>query len=418
MPPRSLKLQLGALLLAWLAALAVVTWLVLAGRHTALDRGERATAAFVAIVDQQVARTVQAINLTLRSVADAHHLDPRPEKNDPAFQAMMQRRLKDVPFLRALYVIGPEGWIVHDTDYPKTPQVPLTDRPYFRAYAEHRARAGSTIWPPLQSRSGTGWFLPATYPLGRSAKFEGVIVAAMQAEYFRDQFRSVALPDGYAIALLYEDATLVASYPDQPESVGRKFGGLPIFARHLPNPAGTFWTAESLMPGERVVSYRVVEGAPFVVQVSRTRDELLAEWRRTAAGAAVAMVALTALLGWLVARGVRDSARRELERTRRAQAEKMEALGQLSGGMAHDFANMLNIVALNVELLRGGCDAAAADGALARIERAVRSGADIVARMLTFPRRRPLRVERVRLDEWLQASQPLLAQAAGPRIEL
>jgi signal transduction histidine kinase len=187
----------------------------------------------------------------------------------------------------------------------------------------------------------------------------------------------------------------------------------------LPKPAGTFWTGETLVPGQRVVSYRGVEGAPFVVHVSRSRDDLLAEWRRTATGAAVAMIALTALLVGLVARGLRDSARRERERSRRAQAEKMEALGQLSGGMAHDFANMLNIVALNVELLRAKrLDAAATDSALATIDRAVRSGADIVTRMLTFARRRPLRVERVRLDEWLPASQPLLVQAAGPRVEI
>jgi signal transduction histidine kinase len=419
MSRRSFNLQLGALLLAWLAAVAVVSWLVLAGRDAALDRGERATAAFATIVDQQVARTVEAVSLTLHAVADAHHLDPRPRKNDPAFQAMMTRRLKDVPFLRALYVIGPDGWILHDTDYPKTPQVPLADRPYFRAYAEDPARAGTTIWAPLLSRSGTGWFLPATYPLGRSPKFEGLVVAAMQAEYFRDQFKSVALPDDYAIALFYEDATLVASYPGEPESVGRQFGRIPAFARHLSPPAGTFWTAETLVPGERVVSYRVVQGTPFVVQVSRSRNDVLAEWRRTAMGAAVAMAALTVLLVWFLARSLRDSARRERERARRAQADKMEALGQLTGGMAHDFANMLNIVALNVELLRAGRgDAAVSEGALATIDRAVRDGTGIVARMLAFARRRPLHAERVRLDEWLRATQPLLAQAAGPRVEL
>ena len=419
MPVRSFKLELGVLLLAWLAAVAVVSWLVLAGRHAALERGERATGAFATIVDQQVARTVQAINLTLRAVADAHQLDPSLDKNDPAFRAMLQQRLKDVPFLRALYVIGADGWILHDTDYPNTPHVPLSDRPYFRAYSENPARSGSTIWAPLESRSGTGWFLPATYPLRRSGKFEGLVVAAMQADYFRDQFRSVALPDGYSIALFYENATLVASFPEQPGAIGQRFDRIPAFASHLPEPAGTFWTADTLLPGERVVSYRVVQGAPFVVHVSRSRDDLLAEWRRTATGAAVAMVALTVLLGWLVARGLRDSARRERERARRAQAEKMEALGQLSGGMAHDFANMLNIVGLNVELLRAArTDAATRESALATIERAVRSGADIVTRMLTFARRRPLRAERVRLDEWLRAAQPLLAQAAGSRIEV
>src|SRR5690349_20079351 len=103
---RGLPFPRAALLLsAWVAALGVVAWLVLEGRRVALDRGERATAVFAALVEQQAVRTFQAVNLTLGAVGDAHQLTSRPATHDPEFQQMMKRRTADIPFVRALFII-------------------------------------------------------------------------------------------------------------------------------------------------------------------------------------------------------------------------------------------------------------------------------------------------------------------------
>ena len=415
---RLLALRLAALVLAWIAAMLIVAWLVFAGRQVALERAERATAAFAAVVEQHTARTFQAVNLTLAAVGDAHQLAPRPEKNHPQFQQMMARRLKDLPFVRAIFAIGPDGWILHDTDYPATPQVSLADRPYFRAHKLDPMLA-PTVWPPLLSRSGAGWFLPVTQALSRSADFEGVVVAALQAEQFREQFRSIGLAEAYLISLFHLDGTLVASHPERAADVGKRFGELALFSRLPLEASGSFWTKQSMLGGERMVSYRIVQGAPFVVRVSRSKNDALAEWRRTATGAAVAMLILTIFLGWFIARLARERVQRERERQRRMQAEKLEALGQLTGGIAHDFANTLNIVAINAALMRELCaNAPALEPSLVQVERAVRGGTALVDRLLSFARRRPLRLERVRLDAWLKAAQPLLAQAAGSRVTL
>lgn len=415
MRARFLSLRLAGLVFAWLAALSVVAWLVFAGRTVALERGERATAAFASVVEQQTARTFQAVYLTLGAVGDAQQLSPHPAKHDADFRRMMQRRLQDVPFVRAIFVIDPDGWIIHDTDYPKTPHVSLADRPYFSAYRSGRIR-GEAAWPPLLSRSGTGWFLPVTRPLGRSARFEGVVVAALQAQHLADDFKRIGLGDEYLITLLHADGTLVASYPAQDGEVGKSYAELPLFSG-APK-SGTFWSTHGLLPGERIVSYRRLEDAPFIVRVSRGKGDVLAEWRRTATGAAVAMLALTGFLGWFIARLARESARRQREREQRMQAEKMEALGQLTSGLAHDLGNLLNVVTLNLEALRALAVAPQAAEALATMERALRGGQELVERLLGFARRRPVTPESLRLDQWLEAARPLLAQAAGPRVEL
>lgn len=417
MPAKALSRRLAGLLFAWLAAVAVVVWLVLAGRAVALERGERATAAFAAVVEQQAARTFQAVYLTLGAVADAHQLTPRPTRNDPEFQAMMQRRLQEVPFVRALYIIGPDGRIIHDTDYPKTPSVSLADRPYFSGYRSGEVQ-GQQAWPPLLSRSGTGWFIPVTRPLGRAGRFEGVVVAALQAGHFSEDFRRIGLGEGYVVSLLNTDATLVATFPAMGGEVGKAYAELPVFSGPHAAASGTLWAKQGLLPGERVVSYRRLEGAPFVVRVSRAKDDVLAEWRRSATGAAVAMLALTLFLGWYIARLARESARRRRERERGLQAEKLEALGALTSGLAHDFGNLLQVIALNVAMLRSRLRDAGAEEVLATLERAVQGGMSLIDRLLAFARRRPLNLRRVRLDAWLETSRPLLAQAAGARIAL
>src|SRR3546814_7367961 len=81
------------------------------------------------------------------------------------------------------------------------------------------------------------------------------------------------------------------------------------------------------------------------------------------------------------------------------QAQRMETLGQLTGGVAHDFNNLLQIVTGNLELLQRGLheDQArlrrAADNAMAGAERA----ALLTQRLLAFARRQPLAPERIEI---------------------
>lgn len=86
----------------------------------------------------------------------------------------------------------------------------------------------------------------------------------------------------------------------------------------------------------------------------------------------------------------------ELRRTQEqlAQAQKMEALGQLTGGLAHDFNNMLTVILGNLAALRdrriGGDEAHEyLDPALAAASR----GADLIRSLLRFARRQPLEAQ-------------------------
>jgi PAS domain S-box-containing protein len=115
---------------------------------------------------------------------------------------------------------------------------------------------------------------------------------------------------------------------------------------------------------------------------------------------------------------------RASERLREAQAaiqraQKMEALGQLTGGVAHDFNNLLQVIGGNLQLLQRETagDARAErriDNALAAVSR----GAKLASHLLAFGRRQPLEPRVVNLGRFLHAMDDMLRRAIGAEIEL
>ncbi|MEX3962824.1 PAS domain S-box protein [Paraburkholderia sp. EG286B] len=110
-----------------------------------------------------------------------------------------------------------------------------------------------------------------------------------------------------------------------------------------------------------------------------------------------------------------------LEQTQKAlfQAQKMEALGKLTGGVAHDFNNVLQVLRGNLELLesRYGRDAWAA-ARLGNAVDAVERGAKLASQLLAFGRQQPLAPIVINPARRLHAMDELLRRALGETIEI
>ena len=101
------------------------------------------------------------------------------------------------------------------------------------------------------------------------------------------------------------------------------------------------------------------------------------------------------------------------------QAQKMEAVGNLTGGMAHDFNNLLAIVIGNLDVLRGlKKDDADVDELGGEALDAALRGADLTRRLLAFARRQPLRPERIEINELVGGIAKLLTRTLGEQIEV
>ncbi len=409
--PRHVWVTAGLAAFVWALAAAAVALAVMHERHLALQRAAQSAMALTLVMDAHTARTLQSVELVLAGVSDAYALNA-PATNDPQFRNVLRARLQDLPYVRAIFVIGPDGTITHDTDYPDTPHVSLADRNYFKRHVADAALARH-IGPPLLSRSGHGWFNAVTQRLTHDGTFAGVAVAAVQPEYFEQLYQRMALGEGQVIELFYKDLTRVARFPRDETLIGHKTSPEALYGASGASAAGTH-TADNGLLDVRMTSWRRLEGQPFIVALSQGAPALLAGWRTMAITALAGMAAAALLIAVVVMQLLRRRQLAEQARERSAQAEKLEAVGQLTSGVAHDFANLLGIVATNLSLVqRLAPNEAPVNRAVATAQRAVDTGRRLIEQLLGFARQQRLDVRAIDLAGTMRTHAPMIEQAAG-----
>lgn len=98
----------------------------------------------------------------------------------------------------------------------------------------------------------------------------------------------------------------------------------------------------------------------------------------------------------------------ELANETRERAQRMDALGQLTGGITHDFNNLLMVLSVNLEIAEMHMTAQRGQIAIARAMEAVKQGASSNRRLLMFSRHQPLKAEPININERiLNLMQPL-----------
>jgi PAS domain S-box-containing protein len=114
-----------------------------------------------------------------------------------------------------------------------------------------------------------------------------------------------------------------------------------------------------------------------------------------------------------------DITERHMSQDAYLQAQKMEAIGQLTAGVAHDFNNLLQVINGNLELTLQmvGQQQAAAEP-VKRAQRAAMRAGKLTQQLLTFARKQRLEPRRVNLNTLLVEFSDLLVRTLGERIEL
>jgi len=116
---------------------------------------------------------------------------------------------------------------------------------------------------------------------------------------------------------------------------------------------------------------------------------------------------------------VRDLSRRKLVEQQLVQAQKMEAVGQLTGGMAHDFNNLLTVIIGSLDLLEGEVKSNPKAHTLAEL--ALKGGlkaAELTRQLLAFSRRQTLEPKVVSLNELVSGTTALLSRTLGEHIRI
>ena len=372
-------------------------------------------AGFVLLLAEQTERSFQAIDLTLIGMRDALQLAPNLGPDDPTYRASLKERLKGLPYVRALFVIGADGFITHDTDYPSTPRISLEDRPYFQAHRDD-PELGLHIGRPLQSRSLGRWFVSISRKVNHpDGRFAGVVVAAIEPHYLKRFYRDLSMGQGDTIALLLRDGTLLARAPDQKGMIGK-----PVPLRlALQQTSGVDWGTSPIDGVMRILGFHILPGAPLIVTAGWSASTLYASWVNHAL-----IVGGSAILVWALAVGLtlhraRSRRRKLQERAHLAQVQRLETMGIIAGGVAHDLGNTVKIARTTFALIKPSLMAQGDAMALVdEADRSLKGAFDIIDRLLAFARRQELAPAATDLAQLISGFTPILRQAAGPRNEL
>jgi PAS domain S-box-containing protein len=169
-----------------------------------------------------------------------------------------------------------------------------------------------------------------------------------------------------------------------------------------PDDQDAFWSAmRDLRSGKTIeIEYRTVTSNGKIYHVREIAEPVFDE-----AGRVVQEIGAS-----------QDVTALRLAEERSRQAQKMEAVGQLTGGIAHDFNNLLAVILGNAEIVgeQLGGDHKSAQA----IVRAANRGAELTQRLLAFSRRQPLHSEEIDLEQLTHGMGHLLRRSLGETIEI
>jgi two-component system NtrC family sensor kinase len=322
-----------------------------------------------------------------------------------------------LPHLASLSVRNAQGELLMSTLYPPASRMP-----------------GGAEWRLLAERARDDVMLAVSKQRElASGAPGGTIELTLNRSYFDEFYRRLIEGDNrLSVALLNAEGALVSSWPPVPLNDTRLASGSPMVQRINAGEAHGTLLEKPFTAAERFAVFRRVGDERLYVAVTQDVAAALAAWRHQALLLGAFLLPVTAALvaaSWLVLRRTRreiearrrlhdEAAQREVAEDALRQAQKLDALGQLAGGLAHDFNNLLMVVSANAELLARSVPQAAARPELTSILHAVEGGGRLTRRLLGFSRKRAQHPEVIRLQVALEAMLDLLRTTAGSAVEI
>jgi two-component system NtrC family sensor kinase len=391
---------------------------------------------------QEARRTVLILREHALKVFEAHEfaidqieerirgLDWATIRSSRDLQAYLARLASRRSLVTSILLVGPDGKTASVSTAFPAPDVNLSDRDYFVA-----ARGGernTTIGEPVLGRvTGQRVVIVSRARTSTDGKFDGVIVVAVSLDRFAEFYRGITSLEENSVTLARIDGAVLAREP--PITTGAsKLSPNSGFLRSIRTGESIYQTVGELDGIERIHTIVPVGHYPVYVSYGLSLSGLASMWLLDLA--MIGLFAVSASLGLfcvgllalrrvrseqrLVARWQDEVHRREQAEQVLRQTQKMEALGQLTGGVAHDFNNMLMVIGGNIELLKRKAAGVGADRQITAIEHAARNGEKLTRKLLAFSRRQLVKTTSIALEPFLPRVIDLVKPSLPPEIEI
>lgn len=275
--------QIAAWLLV-LILLATCTIVLVRLRENALRGAERHLSDVALTLAEQADRAVQGMDLVLDGIArlavsrgavDAATFNATMSTRE--IHTTMQARMIGLPQVNALILYGVDGHVVNSTRSWPVPPVNVRDADYFKAIIGD-ASADLSITAPFQYRTDGKWtvFLIRKFR-GADGDAAGLLVAAVELNYFQDFYRSVSVGNDGTISLLRGDGVQLARYPPA-ATTGQNF----MTAQRILGDAnvGTLREPSPFDRTMRVKAARRLTTYPLIMLVTLDQGAALGDWRQ------------------------------------------------------------------------------------------------------------------------------------------
>jgi signal transduction histidine kinase len=331
-------------------------------------------------------------------------------------------------------LISTDGRLINLSRFFPAPDVNVADRDYFVALKD-RPSDTAFLSAPARSRTVGKWSVFLARRISdKSGAFVGIVLGTLNITYFENLFKAVQGRKGDGVSLWRRDGTVIAFSPTltDPAALFRQVPNRKL--RRTGEPFAYEVAANADSPGLFVAAMACRE-FPLILSVSKTLDEILSDWRQFLAllisGTLLCILTIAAVV-WLLLRQFstyeklnaaveergRAVAQREHAEAQLRQAQKLESIGQLTGGVAHDFNNLLTAVLGNLELLTRHLEGK--DGRLYHFAKnaydAASRGASLTQRLLAFSRPQPLDPRPTDITSLLASIGEILRRTLGENI--
>lgn len=444
-PRRRLTLSRSLQVVAVLVVVVILGFTVqqqIRARQATLHAADRQMWRLDMVLAEQTGRAVETIDFVLRGAIDQVLSDPAGHPT----QDQLSRQMLGVRQMQSIDITDTHGRIVASSRPVHGEMMSQAGLSVLDRHA-HDPQSGLQISEPLRDEKGAWVALLTRRVSGPDGVFRGMAAATINLGYFTDFYKAVELSEGGAILLHRRDGVVLTRFPYDDTLPGRSYAALPPFRDILSREiAGTVAMPSPLDGSLRILAIRALKAFPLAVNISVSADDVLADWRRQSweygAFAAAVGLCVALLLFQLAARSrdverlledsrvARDSAEEahrslmiEMEERARAEealrkAQRVEAVGQLTGGVAHDFNNLLTVVLGNVDLLADSLGPGPHQERLDTVRSAAERGARLTGQLLAFARRQPMQPRPVDINAMIRDVVPLLRSAIGSRVTL
>jgi signal transduction histidine kinase/CheY-like chemotaxis protein len=433
---KSIRAMLVAAILGPMIALGVFAWhthnqIV----HGAQERAQR----FAAVVQEHTLKVFETIGLVLHAADQKlRGVDGQTLSTSKEVWEELKKLEQSSEQVASIFVVDRDGFTSFTTRAFPSPLVDFSDRDYY--FEQRRADQGLYIGQAYVGKiSHEPIFNFSIRRTSEDGRFNGVIGSSALVDYFENYYRSVGvLDDGFAIALVRDDGNILVRYP----ALGTGSSKIPPdspFMLKLKGDRGTFAARSPFNGLERWYGFMKVRGFPIYAVYGIDQRSLTREWLHTTAEAAVLAFAVGACLfltAWFALRRAKQEAialagltrttralEQEIEKRRRAeaslmQAQRLEAVGQLTGGIAHDFNNLLTIISGNLDLADRRTDIKSIRRLLKSIRYASERAVNLTRQLLVFSRRHMVNPKTVSLNVVLERTRMLIEHSVPESIRL